>query len=68
MTESEKRLCDWQYHRSGSFFTALFYLMCKADTENMARLLIAFPEEGSALIKFKTDENYWPTLEAEYLK
>jgi hypothetical protein len=66
MSDAERRLCDWQYHRSGHFFTALFELMTKADGKNLARLSIGFPEEGQAFHLFRNDESYWPALKAEY--
>jgi len=66
MTEAERRLCDGKCKRSGSFFTALFELMARADAENLAKLSLGFPDEGEAIQRYLTLDEYWPNLEREY--
>ena len=48
-TASEKAVIKWQYnetmHLYGSFFTALWQAIVRADHENLARLERGFPEE-----------------------
>jgi hypothetical protein len=66
MTEAETRLCDWQYDRSGSFFTALYELMGMADGDNLARLARGFPDDVAAFLRFRNENEYWQTLEKEY--
>lgn len=59
----ERRLVDWQYHRSSHFVTQLCELLCRADGENFARLAAAFPEEADAIRRYKVEADYWPNLE-----
>lgn len=67
MNKGEERLCDFLYKKSGSFFKNLFTAIFKADSYNFAKLYKSFPEEIEAVRRYKTEENYWKTLERKYL-
>jgi hypothetical protein len=67
MNQGEKHLVDWQHKMSGSFFTKLFDCMASADSENLDRMRLAFPEEADALYRFKNEDGYWEALEAQVL-
>ena len=41
----------------GSFTQALVNAFCKADSENFARLTLAFPEIGAAMYLYKFEED-----------
>ena len=67
MTMAELRLCDWQHHRSGSFFKTLFDAISLADNDNLDNLAAGFPEEIKAFRRYRKEQGYWPKLKAEYL-
>ena len=67
MTKAERRLCDWQYNRAGSFVTALFSAISKADLHNRDRLSEAYPAEVEAYVNLTRTPGWWDNLEAEYL-
>lgn len=48
MTNGYGKYLEFQFHRSGSFMTALFEAIVRADDENLARLAKGFPEEVEA--------------------
>jgi len=66
MTEGEKHLCEFEYGISGSFYTHFFNAIMKADSHNMARLSLAFPEEVQAVNRFRNENGYWEELQTEY--
>lgn len=66
MNEGERKLCEWLFHMSGSFYKGLFELLGKADSVNMGRLWNAFPEETDAMNRFKNEAGYWQKLEEEF--
>ena len=59
ITEAERKLYDWQYDLSGSFFKGLFNIIAKADTKNLAKLKLGFPEEVIAVTRYKSESGYW---------
>ena len=65
-SRAERRLCDWQYQRSGSFFTKLFDAMTKADNINLGRLGEGFPEEVAAFRRFRDEKDYWSGIETRW--
>ncbi len=67
MNDGEKRLVEFHKGISGSFFSFLFNAIFKADSENMAKLKLAFPQEVEAVRRFRSEDNYWQTLEQEYM-
>lgn len=62
LSEGERRLVDWQYGRSGHFVTLLFDAMAKADSQNLALLSKAYPDEVKAYERFTREEGYWPKI------
>lgn len=68
MNDGERRLCEYKYQLSGSFFQALFGAIFKADTQNASALRLGFPEEVEAVWCFHNEKDYWQKLEAEYLR
>jgi len=68
MNEGEKRLCEFEYEMSGSFYTHLFNAIMKADGHNMTRLSLAFPEEVQAVNRFRNEDGYWEKLQMEFKK
>ena len=67
MNEAERRLCDYQYERSGSFYLYLFKAIARADPDNLDKMELAFPEEVRAFRRFSTVDGYWQKLSHEYL-
>ena len=66
MNAGEGRLCDYFANRSGSFFRALFDAALKADSFNLAKLALGFPEEADAVKRYQQEEGYWDRLNSEY--
>jgi len=66
MNIGERRLCEWQFGLSGSFFRSLFNAMSVADRENLAKLKRAFPDEVKAYRRFASEAGYWKRLCEEY--
>ena len=55
-TGGEKRYIEFQWStllRPGSFYSALFEAISRADPENLARLRLAFPEEVDAVVAWR---------------
>jgi len=70
LTEDEVIIIKWQYGYFGSFFKSLITAFNLADEENLARLVLAFPELGGALHRFRHEEGFGIHCEktAELLK
>ena len=51
-TPGEVKLLEWQLGHTGSFYTALFDLISKADHLNQATMRRAFPSEVDAFISW----------------
>lgn len=68
MTEGEIKLCEWQYELSGGFYSSLFNTMSHADSFNLMRLSVGFPEEVEAFRRFGNEEGYWESLQKEWRK
>ena len=66
MTDAERKLCDWQYERSGSFYKHLFEAIKSADSENLDKMELAFPEEVRAFCRYATVAGYWQKMNHEY--
>ena len=63
LTKGERFIVDWQYHLAGSFCTVLARAISAADTINLAKLALGFPEEVKAFVAFSTEEDWWPNLQ-----
>lgn len=66
MNAGEKRLCDYIYNNSGSFFKSLFKAIFSADSSNFRKLYLGFPEEADAVFRYKNGNKYWEKLKKEY--
>ena len=66
MNEGERKLVEFQYGMSGSFYTKFFEAAFNADGYNLARLGVGFPEEIEAVKRFRGEPNYWQDLEKEF--
>ena len=49
--------------RGGSFKTALFELICKADSINLEKLRLGFPAFVDAVYHYQNKRGYWEELE-----
>lgn len=56
--DAVRELYFWQYSNTGCFHNMLFSLMQKADTDNYAKLEIAFPEEAEAYYQWCKSDDY----------
>ena len=64
ITQAEQRLVDWQYAgKSESFFLNLFRAISKADTFNLVRLSMGFPDEVEAYRRFANESGYWQDVQ-----
>lgn len=59
ITKAERKLYEWQYGTLGSFSTQLYNLISKADTKNLEKLTLAYPDEVLVITKYKTQKGYW---------
>lgn len=61
----EQGLYDWQ-HRApmGSFMACLWSALEVADTGNLDKLALGWPEHVDALRRYRTEPGYWPALKA----
>ena len=65
MTEGEERLYYWATGRSGSFYTALFDMIGKADDVNKMKLAKGFPEEVAAFKRYQEEPGGWEAIQKE---
>jgi hypothetical protein len=66
MNEGEKKFMFYQRGIEGSFFTALFDAIMKADQSNLNKLKLAFPEEATVVEKFRNEPGYYQDLERKF--
>lgn len=66
LNEGERHLFEYQNDMSGSFYTALFTAIFKADRFNRERLRLAFSEEVEAVIRFENEDGYWEEIQRNY--
>lgn len=59
LTYGEQQLIDWQYHRLGGFDSALWSLITRADSTNLARLHRAYPHHVDAYEAYISKPGYW---------
>ena len=68
LNDGEIKLCEWQYRKTGGFYTALFTACTKADNINLARLSLAFPQEVLAFKRYSQEEGYWDKVKEAYIE
>lgn len=49
---------DWQYHLGGSFSTALWQAIGKADESNLLKLALGFPDEVQGFLSWTRGDLY----------
>lgn len=59
ITPDEEELIQWQYKELGGFKAALWLAIARADTGNLARLAVGFPQEVAAYARFRDEPGYW---------
>ena len=63
----EEHLVCWQMsYEMGSFMTALWDAMAKADGDNFIRLAKAFPDDVMALKRYRYEAGYWDGVIARW--
>lgn len=62
VTETEMLLFYWQNGTAGSFSSALFELIGRADTFNKWKLAKGFPEEVAVFVRYQEEQGYWEDL------
>ena len=62
LSVGEKFILDCQYEKQGGFFSLLTKAMARADTKNLAKLELGFPEEVEALRNYRNIKSWWPNL------
>lgn len=66
MTKAEQKFMFYKNGMEGSFFTALFDAMEKADHVNLNRLKSAFPDEAYVVERYRDEHGYFQKLEREF--
>ena len=66
MTDSERKLCEWQLGLTGDFYTQLINAAMRADSNNFERLKLGFPELMEAIYLYKTKDGYWAKLSKQW--
>ena len=68
LTKGEQFIYDWQYKRHGStsFKGYLAKALAVADTRNLAKLKLAFPEEAEAMDNFHHKKGWWEMVQDKY--
>lgn len=61
--KAEMEFYFYMYQRSGSFSTALFDAIMKADSGNTFKLAQGFPDEVEVVSKYKSESGYWEDLQ-----
>lgn len=68
LTKGEQFIYDWQYKRHGStsFKGYLAKALAVADTRNLAKLKLAFPEEAEAMDNFHHKKGWWEIVQDKF--
>jgi hypothetical protein len=68
LTKGEQFIYDWQYKRHGStsFKGYLAKALAVADTRNLAKLKLAFPEEAEAMDNFHHKKGWWEMVQDKF--
>ena len=64
VTEGELSLYRWQYHRAGDFEQKLWEAITQADSTNLGKLELGFPEHVEAYRRYSYERGYWDVLRA----
>jgi hypothetical protein len=68
LTKGEQFIYDWQYGYIGktSFKGYLAKALAVADTRNLAKLKLAFPEEAEAMDNFHHKKGWWEMVQDKF--
>lgn len=67
MNEGEKKLVEYNFGMSGSFYKNFFETAFRADGFNLSRLEAGFPQEIQALKRYRSEPGYWDGLKEEFM-
>lgn len=67
VTDAELDLYYWMHDQLGSFSTYLFKAISSADTRNLSKISLGFPEEVQVYKRFANEEGYWDNLQKRIL-
>ena len=59
-----RALVEWQYGLAGDFQKHLFETISLADSHNLNKLALGFPDEVGAYRSYTGEEGYWPGIVA----
>ena len=62
VTEGEHSLYRWQYYLTGDFEQKLWEAITQADSKNLERLGLGFPEHVEAYRRYSYERGYWDAL------
>ena len=68
VTEGEHSLYRWQYYLTGDFEQKLWEAITQADSKNLERLGLGFPEHVEAYRRYSYERGYWEALFARIRK
>lgn len=65
LNDAEKELFFHLHGQSGSFSTALFTAIFRADINNIQKLEMGFPDEVRAVQRYMHEDGYWSMVQKE---
>ncbi len=63
VTEVEEKLFYCMMGQGGSFSTRLFSTIFAADSINIVKLSLGFPEEVTVALRYRDESGYWEDLQ-----
>jgi hypothetical protein len=63
LTKGEEFIVKWQYRMLGDFKTALIEAICLADSQNLERLRLGFPDEVEGYLNYSRVEGWWQEVQ-----
>jgi hypothetical protein len=62
ITSAEREFMYFQAGTAGSFMGLLIRTMMAADTNNMAKLALGFPDMAMVVYRYQNEDGYWEDL------
>ena len=62
LNEGERSLVNWQYAMMGGFEECLWGAIKRADTHNLNRISMGFPEHVEAYINYTRVDGWWTKM------
>ena len=56
---------DWQYNLHGDFYRGLWSAIIKADSQNLAKLALGFPDQVAGYKAFAHEDGWWENVLAK---